>query len=280
MEPEEIDKLFRDRLSGLPATPSPDAWLRLQQKMEPAKKERTMWVYYAAASISIILLSGLFFFGNLYQDNNVQVAQTEIKGAEPKTKDKNNASQATSAPNPASTSETKETIARNSDGVRNEEKEKIKKINPLPEPDARQFAATVAKVKPMVKSKGAPKGLSKVKSTEDATPVLVQTGTPVLPEGTVKNTFTQNNATTATTNVVQVVVKLGNSREGAYEDDEEPNLRESISRKGALLKNIYLQARNLKNGDPVELASLGVDTEKINTEKENIKQKINKAISF
>ena len=64
----------------------------------------------------------------------------------------------------------------------------------------------------------------------------------------------------------------------AYNADTD--LRESISKKGALLKNIYKQARNLKNGEPVELAALGLDTEKINSEKENIKQKLNKVISL
>ncbi len=64
MEPEEIDNLFREKLKGFAPLPSPDAFMRLQQKMEPPKKERSLWIYYAAASISILLIAGLFIFRN------------------------------------------------------------------------------------------------------------------------------------------------------------------------------------------------------------------------
>jgi hypothetical protein len=100
MEPEEIDKLFKDRLAGLPATPSPDAWLRLQQKIEPPKKERTMWLYYAAASISLFILAGLLFFRNAGPDQN-QVAQAPTQLPAAKNKENILSPQATPTPNQA-----------------------------------------------------------------------------------------------------------------------------------------------------------------------------------
>ena len=64
------------------------------------------------------------------------------------------------------------------------------------------------------------------------------------------------------------------------EGREDLALRENLSRKGNLLKNIFHQARNLKNGDPVELATLGVDKGKIQEETRELKQKLTNVISL
>ncbi len=85
--------------------------------------------------------------------------------------------------------------------------------------------------------------------------------------------------TDALAGVVHVLVKRDNLEEMAT-DNEENNLRENLARKGALLKNIYKQARNFKNGEPVELATLGVNTERIQSESKSIKEKFNKVISL
>src|SRR5688572_9418168 len=106
MEPEEIDKLFKNRLNGLPVMPSADAWARLHTKMEPRKKKRTMLVYYAAASLLILLVSGLLLFQNYRQNPVVTVAQTEVKVQADKNIQDIPSSQATTATPSASTSKT------------------------------------------------------------------------------------------------------------------------------------------------------------------------------
>ena len=78
-----------------------------------------------------------------------------------------------------------------------------------------------------------------------------------------------------TAGIIEVTVKRDNP-----EVEERSELRENLARKTSLLKNIYKQARNLKNGDQVELASLGINTDKINSEKKEIKEKLNKVISL
>jgi flagellar basal body-associated protein FliL len=284
MEPEEIDKLFKDRLSGLPVMPSADAWMRLQGKMEPPKKERTMWIYYAAASVVILLVSGLLLFRNYNQEPATTVVQTEIKAPAEKNIQDLPGNQATTQQPVASTVET-ETTAR-------VDKETVAVVENEKEP-------TPKKQKAGVKNKGF-ENKNAVKLAQAQTKRIVKksvkniaaTDEPDLDKRTAlafQNQPTETAEPKApvlatnsmkSSNVVQVLVKLDNTDEKTEAETEEKDFRESISRKGALLKNIYKQARNLKNGEPVELATLGLDTEKINNESKNIKQKLNKVISL
>lgn len=76
--------------------------------------------------------------------------------------------------------------------------------------------------------------------------------------------------------VVEVVVQ----RDADAGPMEDLDLREQLSRKSQLLKNIYKQARNLKNGEPVELAAIGVDKDRIQEETKELKQKLTNVISL
>ncbi|MBG8554776.1 hypothetical protein [Hymenobacter guriensis] len=59
MQPEDIDKLFRQRLQGHAPTPPADLWSRLEAELQPEKKKRPMmWVYSMAAAIALLLMVG------------------------------------------------------------------------------------------------------------------------------------------------------------------------------------------------------------------------------
>ncbi|MCR5890085.1 hypothetical protein LRS06_20365 [Hymenobacter sp. J193] len=59
MQPEDIDKLFRQRLQGHAPTPPADLWSRLEAELQPEKKKRPMmWVYSMAAAIALLLVVG------------------------------------------------------------------------------------------------------------------------------------------------------------------------------------------------------------------------------
>jgi hypothetical protein len=278
MEPEEIDKIFKDRLAGLPVTPSADAWMRLQQKMEPPKQENTRWLLYVAASFSILLLAGVLFFRNYNQQAAPAVARQIV--AEPI--DKNiSISTPIQATNPAATAsvnleEAKQTINTVPAAATTTIKEVESKGMGM------RIRIKTRTSTMLVQAKSAPKRTVAIKlpaqpvdrsEPAENTPVLAS----VMPQPeTTDISLRKNNNSTKNANVVQVVVKVDNSDDG----EEDGNLRESLARKGNLLKNIYKQARNLKNGEPVELAALGLDSEKINTESKNIKQKITKVISL
>ena len=276
MEPEEIDKLFKNKFSNLPVPPAADAWMRLQAKMEPPKKERTMWIYYAAASVIILLVSGLLLFRNYNQQPTPTVAQTEVKKPLEKINLKNLATQATTPPETSSTSKTAVIAQVNKEA---EVVAKEPQLESREETTPKKEVVRLAQVKPKVTGKKPGKefpAATQVKNETGNAPALaVQNKAVKAPES--QSMAAENEANNQ---VVQVLVKQDNTGDAALAFTEDANLRESISKKGALLKNIYKQARNLKNGEPVELATLGLDTEKINAEKENIKQKLNKVISL
>ncbi|WP_303311576.1 hypothetical protein [Hymenobacter sp. BT730] len=59
MQPEDIDKLFRDRLQGHAPTPPAFLWDKLEAELQPARKKRpVMWLYATAAVIAVLLLAG------------------------------------------------------------------------------------------------------------------------------------------------------------------------------------------------------------------------------
>ncbi|AIZ63998.1 hypothetical protein PK28_10415 [Hymenobacter sp. DG25B] len=59
MQPEDIDKLFRDRLQGHAPTPPAFLWDKLEAELQPARKKRpVMWLYASAAVLTLLLVAG------------------------------------------------------------------------------------------------------------------------------------------------------------------------------------------------------------------------------
>ncbi|HEX8426775.1 hypothetical protein [Hymenobacter sp.] len=61
MQPEDIDKLFRDRLEGHAPTPPAYLWDRLEEELQPAKKRPVLWLWAAAAAVALVLASGVLW---------------------------------------------------------------------------------------------------------------------------------------------------------------------------------------------------------------------------
>ena len=268
MEPEDIDKIFKDRLANLPATPASDAWARLQQKMEPPKKARSMWIYYTAASITLLIIAGLWFFNNQYSPGSGTLATVNKPKASAVSPLKT-ATPVTIIPEEVKTAETQVAQAEN---IPSEIKQKSKNQRPVVvKGDEEMKAPVIAKLKKPVKAE---KILAKEKTYEPTpSPALVASA----PEEkiTLRGPDNSETATVLTASIIEVKIKRDSP-----EEEERSDLRENLARKTNLLKNIYKQARNLKNGEQVELASLGIDTDKINAEKKEIKEKLNKVISL
>lgn len=284
MEPEEIDKLFKDRLAGLPAMPSVDAWQRLQQKMDPPKKERSLWIYYAAASVVILLVSGLLLIqtntknpglaNNTQREPNKSAKQNQapllieknkadIRLAEQSKQDnleiKNNGFAKDIKP---------ENTANNSIAANSLHKNTGKSLNKLPKESKNKsdYLAVNNENKNKVATSADYQDTEKTNSI-NADPT----------EFTLANNSQSASETALSASIVEVTVKKNYTDESA---GDENGLRENLTKKTLLLKNIYKQARNLKNGEPVELTALGVDKEKLQSETKEIKQKINKVFSL
>ncbi|SHJ51211.1 hypothetical protein SAMN02745146_3300 [Hymenobacter daecheongensis DSM 21074] len=58
MQPEDIDKLFRDQLREHAPAPPAYLWNQLEAELQPAKKRPAMWLYAAAAVVALLLVAG------------------------------------------------------------------------------------------------------------------------------------------------------------------------------------------------------------------------------
>lgn len=58
MQPEDIDKLFRDQLQHHAPAPPAYLWEQLEAEIQPAKKRPALWLYAAAAMIALLIVAG------------------------------------------------------------------------------------------------------------------------------------------------------------------------------------------------------------------------------
>ncbi|MDF7811670.1 hypothetical protein [Hymenobacter sp. YC55] len=61
MQPEDIDKLFRDRLEGHAPVPPAYLWDQLEEELQPTKKRPVLWLWAAAAAVLLCFVSGLLW---------------------------------------------------------------------------------------------------------------------------------------------------------------------------------------------------------------------------
>jgi len=62
MSTKKIDHLFRTKLEAHPVSPSPEAWAKLQGKMNPGGRKKGAFWMSVAAAISMILFAGWFIY--------------------------------------------------------------------------------------------------------------------------------------------------------------------------------------------------------------------------
>ncbi|WP_416866879.1 MAG: hypothetical protein ACMVP2_04495 [Imperialibacter sp.] len=62
MSTKKIDHLFRTKLEAHPVSPSPEAWAKLQGKMNPGSRKKGAFWMSVAAAISMILFAGWFIY--------------------------------------------------------------------------------------------------------------------------------------------------------------------------------------------------------------------------
>jgi hypothetical protein len=62
MSSKKIDELFRSKLEGHPVGASPEAWAKLQGKMNPSGRKKGAYWMSIAAGVSLLLLAGWVFY--------------------------------------------------------------------------------------------------------------------------------------------------------------------------------------------------------------------------
>ena len=288
MRPEDIDKLFKERLGPSSPTPPADLWNRLQEKMEaerPAaieeeRKPRSfMWLSYSiAAAIALLLSVGIVFYnvqrGTAPVDglarNDQQVPEQPLIITEPAPEQavaQAPAPAAAEADQPATPEvvapAASETVSRGT----------IAKAKTKPAP-ARSAART--EVAKPVQVASAP-----------ATQLIANVQKPAIPEpeaeGNYYNTAATEPATFAlasNTNLNAQPVEIIIKRAVAVTEEHEAEELTGFEKKQRLAKNIFKQVRNLSNGERVELSELGINADKIALETQIGKQKISKVINL
>lgn len=292
MRPEDIDKLFKERLGPTSPTPPADLWNRLQDRIEtemPSTNEQEqkprsfMWLSYSiAAAIALVLSVGIVFY-------NVQRGGVPVEGMA------NNNGQVAEQP----------LIMTESSTVESAPEQGIAQAEPAGTAGSEDSAipeATEATVKAPAKVKGTPNAtIAKVESKSTTKQVNSKTSTnavapaqqlvaqvekPAIPDAprnageyntgeTMPVSFASNTAD-MNAQPVEIIIK----RAVAVQQAEESEELSGFEKKQKLAKNIFKQVRNLSNGERVELSELGIHADRIALETQIGKQKISKVINL
>lgn len=84
MKKHPVDDLFKKRLTSLEKQPSERAWERIQQGQKTKTRRIAAWVWYAAASVSMVLISGYVVWQNQTDTSGKLANQTEMAKVEKK----------------------------------------------------------------------------------------------------------------------------------------------------------------------------------------------------
>ncbi|MBX0334660.1 hypothetical protein K3G39_15570 [Pontibacter sp. HSC-14F20] len=294
MKPEDIDKLFKERLGPSSPTPPADLWNRLQDRIETempalnkgkAKPRGFMWLSYSiAAAITLLLSVGIVFYsvqnGTVPVDrddlanNNVLIPEQPLVIPEPNVADEQLAQVTETDPTSPADEELVETAlpAASTSGTTPKQ----------PKAPARQVIAK-AEPKAAVKKISPKSSTSDYKSAQQLTARLEQ---PAIP-GTTENVASDNTGETApvvlTANTVDMnaqPVEIIIKRAAVVQEVQAAEELSGFEKKQKLAKNIFKQVRNLSNGERVELSELGINTDRIALETQIGKQKISKVIQL
>lgn len=280
MNPEDVDKLFNERLGKLSPKPSAELWNRLQHKMEEerpvqgVKKPVLMWAgkLAVAAAISALLSAGVVFY-NMQQevripsDSVTQVKQAKVKEEVRITEQAGNRVDRSIA------------VA----------KQEIAPSNAASAGGHRAMAE-ITKKEPAVALQ-APKPVKRVEKKEPPvaerknTAIAVALPTPAQPEPVkIKLPDTSVSLTSAGTDLnaapVEIIIKRTVATHETEVEPVEEEFETDFQKKRTLAKNILTQIKNLSNGEQVNLSEVGINANKIALETQIGKQKISKVINL
>ena len=280
MEPEKIDAIFRQKMEKFQKTPSADAWAKLQSRMEPPKEEKkpVMWLYYAAASIMLVLVSGILWITNQNENTSgtqlANTTKTKIQKAVEPTKTLNETEkEAQFAQNLQGNSV--ENLGTEAGSVNQTDK-----VLNQPAKQTQQLATI--KTKPVTDPKNTAEKVVSEKAKTPENVVPQPQNQPMLavaePKGTPKTASVE---TVKNESLEILIIKDTPETEmlAVNETPEKPAEKELT--KVQLAKNIGKQLLNLKRGDKIDRTELGLpENYSVAFETKILNQKINKTINL
>ncbi|WP_162053860.1 hypothetical protein [Pontibacter pamirensis] len=297
MRPEDIDKLFKERLGNTSPTPPADLWSRLQDRIEEEmpqkaplqlKEERRsyMWIYSSvAASISLVLTVGVVFFNINTGSPEINQAITEkgpvelhetpvISQPAPETiaqadvikesgpEEKNIHTQATDA-----------SLSASNKAEEDVKTEAIAKATPKAV-QQKQVKALTSKQPPVSVQQAIAANTLSERAAEAAEAVTVPAGKPVTSTSLAVADANMNAAP------VEIIIKRANTSPTQVAMAETDDTSGGLDKRARLAKNIFKQVRNLANGEEVELSELGINADKVALNTQIGKQKFSKVINL
>ncbi|PVY38697.1 hypothetical protein [Pontibacter virosus] len=294
MKPEDIDKLFKERLGPSSPTPHADLWNRLQDRIEtemPAankgesKPRGFMWLSYSiAAAIALLLSVGIVFYN--VQNGSVPVDRdglADVNGLKPE--------QPLVIPEPVMADAQLAQVTEEPVTSPSDVKEVVEPATPSTTTTPATTQAEMVKKQMIAKAetRADVKKASLKNSTRNsvsAQQLAAQVEQPATPDAPQKveigNTGETAPATFAANTVdlnaqpVEIIIK----RAVAVQEVESEVELSGFEKKQKLAKNIFKQVRNLSNGERVELSELGINADRIALETQIGKQKISKVIQL
>ncbi|MBO0358660.1 hypothetical protein J0X19_11945 [Hymenobacter sp. BT186] len=257
MQPEDIDKLFRDRLEGHAPTPPAYLWNQLEEELQPAKKRPVLWMWATAAAVALLLVSGILWLQLGHTSGPAPLATTTQRAAsapqqqaviQPEKKLKiAAATQATppagsaSSPTEAVAAKDPAALPRRSAGVHASERNQLAAASSPRNQESRRASAAL---KPQP-TPPAPEALAATTATQPERPAVV-----VAPEPAPRPQVATVALAAAPTGPIEVEVRRS---------AETPAVATTASENRRSLGGILLrQARNAVRGDRVSLAETGL----------------------
>jgi negative regulator of sigma E activity len=282
MQPEDLDKLFKERLGNANPMPPADLWNKLQDRLEeehPVKEEKSslaMWVKsYAIAATTVVALSAGVIFYNLQQEVKApsDTLSKEQKTAVTNETTENANSERLAANNVAVAG--KQDIAIQTPVLLDSEtgtnvslKEKVaaSPSNQNKEKQILQRGSSIAKNTKITTGSDS--------KDNDLNKAIIAPVQEIKPESPASLAASSSNLNATP---VEIIIKRTVPTQAIEPADADEDLSE-FEKKRSLAKNIFKQVKNLSNGEHVDLSELGINANRIALETKIGNQKISKVI--
>ncbi len=271
MKKHPTDKFFAEKLKEVEIKPRPEAWDKLQMRMQTKQRRVGGWwqqgPWLAAAGVSLVLVAGWVVW-SLNQSSELTVAHKEVHKSMPPQEqttpqgESNKIPSATATDAIAALAETpKKTIDK---GV---EKRKIKSV--IPQKDSRPSQSTVIESSELQSSQEVAVNQNKTSERGNANiaPIKVEQ-----PQSIAQNSPTTNQPVTKTvvlqlpelkeSLVASSQVELNVEKQNSDSEDFGDNLL-SKPRKSTRMAKVWQQLKNAKNGEKVDWEEVGFNPNKV-----------------
>lgn len=265
MSAEELDKLFKDKLANRPVTPSADAWARLQTQMQPQeeKKERKpfMWIYATAASVALLMGAGIWTL----KDGDLLSSQPNATVA---------TVQPSATPNRTNTQVISETPAT----VESEVAPQIAAVEPVEKNSDKKYQPQATTLASTASNHQTPHTTVEREQNMKASAPVTSLPLERMPEPTI--TLASNTA--AEEAPLEIIVKLDNAQasQAVAQADTEAEPEQEGRKAGRIMKGLFKQVKNLKEGERVNLSELGITKHTFALETRIGNKKITKTINL